>query len=369
MNNEVINVKEDIESGINTVTIDIPVRVKMQSYNDAPFEFTTSIDEVGQIVLTPNSKEIEFIEANTDSNVEYEIPVIEQETIRTVDESITTLETSIIIKAHMLMESDNQNVSADIDEIGQVVIYPLAKENSFVTATYEDSLNLITEALIDVTEYCDGYKLINPGDGWYVKDPRNTMIAKQLDSLNAAKIFVCQTEIDRLKQLPEELESNTAETTTSEQASPVKPEVEAEVVEESVTPETPVEFSFTQVQEAIKDITNDFQEKEGVLKADLLPESAMCRLILKEHYDVVTVENRDGFYLISFASAQLNEELSEESRRDLINKFMQGEVPLFSDTGIPSESYIHLNELDSNGYEYYFDEESYSIISYPKREA
>lgn len=366
MNTELEKVREDIDSAVDTVTIDIPVRVEATCYGDAPFKFQVSIDEVGQIVLTPESKDVEFINANTESTVDYEIPIIEQQTETIIEDKLTTIKTSIVITAHILAESDNHNISAVVDDIGQVVIYPLAKENSFVTATYEDSLNLITEGYVKSEKYCD-YTLMNPGNGWYIRSPfTGGIIGQSIESLRDAKIFVCEQEINRLSKMNESLEETPSEEVEEQSEEDVTPQVDAEVIEESVTSETPVEFSFIQVQEAIKDITNNFQEKEGIVKADLLPESEMCRLILKEHYDIVTVENKDGFYLISFATTQLTEDLSEENRLNLINKFMQGEIPLFSDSGKPNESYVHIHELDSNGYSYYFDEESYAIVSYPE---
>ena len=238
MNTEVEKVQEDIESAVDTVTIDIPVRVEATCYADAPFKFQVSIDEVGQIVLTPETKDVEFIDANTDSNVDFEVPIIDQKTETSIDDNITTIKTSIVITAHMLAESDNHDISAVVDEIGQVVIYPMAKENSFVTATYDDSLNLITEELLDVENYCD-YKLINPGDGWYVRSPHSgETIAKAMNSLKAAKIFVCETEIDRLNRMYEELEEKPSEEATEPE------QIAEEPKEETAAPEVEEKTEF-----------------------------------------------------------------------------------------------------------------------------
>ena len=172
MNTE--NVQEAIESVVDAVTVDVPVRVKMVAINDAPFEFTPSIDEVGQIVLTPTSKDVEFVDANTDTSVDFDIPVMEQETVTTTEGDITIKETSIIIKASMLSEDENCNFSAVVDEIGQVIIHPVSDKNVFVTASFEDSLNLVTEDLQTVDYF--GYKLINNGDGWDIYDYTNELI-------------------------------------------------------------------------------------------------------------------------------------------------------------------------------------------------
>ena len=359
MNNEIKKVQEDIDSIIDTLTLDIPVRVEATCVNDAPLEFDVSIDEVGQIILTPLTKDVEFVSADTDTTTNYDIPIIAQKTNIIIDDNLTRIKTSIVITAHMIAESDNHDISANIDDIGQVVIYPVSKENTFVSATHKDSLNLITESILDVHEYCDGYKLVNPGDGWYVRSPQDGLIAKGLESLNAAKIFVCKTEIERLSKLHESIE----DTDDKENI----PEVECDVIEESVSDHESInEFNFSEIEKAIIEFTDNFKDSEGILKCDTENESKICKLILKEYYDTVTVDNNNGFYLINYESSQLNEELSKEGRIDLINKFMQGEVPLLSDSGKPNESYIHIEELDSNGYSYYFDEESYSIVSYPE---
>lgn len=369
-------VREDIEVGVDAITLDIPVRVVMTSINNAPFDFTTSIDEVGQIILTPLTKDVEFVSANTDDNVQYDIPVREQETVLHTDDNLTTKETSILITASMLAENDSHRVSADIDEIGQVVIYPMAKENVFVTATLNDSLNLVTEGM-QMHEYCDDYKIINPGDGWYVKQEGKGLIGQGFTSLNAAKIFVCENEISRLSKLTEEVEEPTEETSeeksdaeTTDEPKQVTPEVTVEVIEESIVePQKVVEFTDEEVIRTVEELTNSFTDVEGKLKCDTIAEGKVCSDLLRQHYDTVNIEFERNYIVVTYRKNLdvISEELDDTSRLNIINEFMRGDIALFSDTGTPDASFTHLTELDSNGYEYYYDEETHSIISYPAR--
>ena len=279
--------KQTISAEVKTVSVEVPVRLRMQSVQHAPFDFETAIDDVGQIILTPTSLDMEFISANTDANVEYEIPVKEQPTTIQTDDSLTIKDTSIILQTTMLCEDDNLLVSADVDNIGRCVIYPMSKKNTFLSVTTGDSLNLITEDTA-AEEYC-GYRLVNNGDGWDVFDPTGDLVEEGIATINEAKILICKTELGKLENTI--TEAVTVDTEASEEASeePVTPEVTADVIEEAVN-------SFVKTA--------------------------------------------------------------------VIDRFMRAEVPLFSDNGTPLESYVHLEELDSNGYEYYYDPESDAIVSY-----
>ena len=286
-----------IDLTTDATTVTIPVRVKLSSYNQAPFEFTSSIDESGQIVLTPTSKYVSFEDAKTSYDYEDETDLINKKTTTVSTGDQTFRETTIMLTASMICEDTDKRVSADIDEIGQAVIYPVSKNNVFVTASIEDSLNLVTEDM-SVEEYF-GYRLINNGDGWDVKDSEGTVIEEGIATKSEAKIFVLTHELNKIKNLSEELldtPEKESDKNTEENNSKEIPEVSAEIVEEAV-------------------------------------------------------ENE-----------------KELNRTNIINRFLQGDVPLFSDNGTPLETYIHINELDSNGYVYYYDEESDSIVSYPEEQ-
>ena len=307
MNTEIT--QEAIESGVDALTVKIPVRVTMTSYNNAPFEFTPSIDEIGDIVLTPISNDVEFTDVtiNTDENVS------EQEDIVSEEGNITIKETSIIINASMLTEVDNSNFSAVVDEIGQVIIYPNSDKNVFVTVSFDESLNLITEDTQTVEYF--GYRFINNGDGWDVYDYLNELIEEGVATLAEAKILACTTEIHRLEQLTEDIpsskqeddssnetETDSDEGNSSEEETP-KPEVDAEVIEEAVEDATVDTDKFNRVEseKAIKTITSDYSEENGVVSCDTVAEKNECEQLLRNHYSEVTVDKDDDKWIISYS--------------------------------------------------------------------
>lgn len=371
------NVHEDIEVGVEEKSLQIPVRVKMSSINEAPFDYTASIDEVGQIILTPTSLDMKFEDANTDDTVDYDVPVVEQETITSNEGSYATKETTIIINATMLVEADTSTkVSADIDEIGQCVIYPMNKNNSFTTVTMNDSLNLITEDF-GVQEYCDGYKLINSDDYWYVKSPSSALIGQGFSSANEAKIFVCETEIARLKRMNEETEESDnvpenekEDTTDTEESEPTVPsEVEAEVITESVSPEAFEEFSPVEIEKALAKMTVNFTEDEGGVRCDTQNEQRECEKVLSQHYSKVELDKDGSKFLLRYSEIKesLNEAMSQQETIKLLIRFLQGDITLVTDVeGEPKDTFIHLKDVDTSDSEYWYDPESDAIGVYKK---
>ena len=287
MNTEIKKVQEDIDSAIDTITLNIPARIDATIVNNASFEFTISIDEIGQIVITPATKDVMFTNVKTHVDNDNELPIMEQETIKTETEEVTNIQTSINIKAHLLAEVENHDVSAVIDDNGRIVITPVAVENSFVTASYDDSLNLITENLTTVDYF--GYRIVNNKGHWDIYDYQDTLIGQNISTLAEAKIAACMNEIHLLENLVESVESESTKDVPNDEITDI-PDVQAEVIDESLTP---------------------------------------------------------------------------ESTYEIIARFMRGEIALFSDTGEPLPEYVHLSDLDSNGYSYYYDASTDAIVSYP----
>ena len=299
-----VDIKEDIDVGINSISVDIPVRVSMLSVMNAPFDFTASIDDAGQIILTPTSKEMEFTSANTESNVEFEKPIMDMETVFYDFPTGSEKETSIKLTANILTELDNVSISADVDEIGQCVIYPQDKNSQFISVSVDDSLNLVTE--------------------------------------EAEKV--------------EQTEETETEESRKDQSAETVPDVTAEAVinEEQEDAKTEERLAFEAALEAAK------KDKKGTLKVSSDAEAQEALDALSKIFDNVSIE-----YSVSYSNdTKLTEDLSETERFDVISRFMRGEVPLFSDNGKPQIHYTHLDELDSNGYSYYYDAETDCIISY-----
>ena len=139
--NEVTPVQEDIELGGEHKTITFPVRVSMQG--SAPeFGFINSLDEHGAIVLTPKHDDVEFTDAHTEwESSDY---IMATNTVEDHRENVYIKEFTISITADALLEVPSEAVFADIDAIGQCVIYP-QQGNTFISASINDSLNLVTE--------------------------------------------------------------------------------------------------------------------------------------------------------------------------------------------------------------------------------
>lgn len=311
------NMCETIDAALQTQTIDIPLRVTMTSVNNAPFEFTASIDEVGQIILTPTTKDVEFTSANTESNVEDDVPVLEQETVTSTDDNLTIKETSILIRGNMIIEESGCDYSAHVDEIGQVVIYPIETKNTFVTATIEDSLNLVTEEL--KSEEYFGYKLINNGDGWDIIDYTGDTIEEGVATIHEAKIIVCKEELSRLESLVEDVNDVTQDTedTTEYETEPDKERtidpsetVEAEVIEEAVTDidKDKAEFDEKQIEEALSEITDEFTSQEGAVKCDTQKEQSICVKILEQYYTVVNTSRKQDMWVVEYKQLNNSEE-------------------------------------------------------------
>lgn len=277
-NNITTEMQEDIEVGIDAITVDIPLRVTMTSINDAPYEFTTSIDSLGCILLTPTTKDVEFVAAH--------ILTADHETDKTIGEQVASEKhMSIFVKGNMLAESENHNVVVNIDEIGQVVISPEDSINMFVTATIEDSLNLITEDM--QVEIYIGHKLVNTGDGWDIYSPEGELLEEGVATLSEAKIIVCTQELNHLQEGLQTSEATSDELRNEE--TPTIPEVSAEVIDESISGMQDPTMTRELAISILKQITDDFTEISGAVKCNTEHEKSLCVDILTKYYNDVNI--------------------------------------------------------------------------------
>ena len=98
------------------------------------FEFTQSIDEVGQLVLMPQDEACMFtkVEAYEGEDVNIETDLEKTFTIDVV--------------AHMIADDDNFSWFTNVDEIGNIVITPESDTTTFISAAEDESnLNLVTD--------------------------------------------------------------------------------------------------------------------------------------------------------------------------------------------------------------------------------
>lgn len=326
--------KENFNLETTAKSLTLLVRTKMEAVDTTNFNFTADIDEIGQIVLHPvedfakftEVKKLEVLDADVEVDSDPIIELQENKTIKTFN---------ILLGTTILGESETIDVTHYVTEEGKCIICPVNKEESFLTVTMDNSLNLITEDM-QIEEYCDGYKLINPGDTWYVKTPKSELIGKGFDTLAKAKIFVCQTEIARLQELSESFDTtNTCDVT----------------------------------EDQLSELTNDFTE-EGVIVCSTECEMTACRDILSRHYDNVNTKSKDSKFYIMYHNLEntLTEGLTPSDKDKLIWRMMQGDVDIVDTSVPPAENLVHVSELDTGDYKYYYDEESDVIVSYHSTE-
>lgn len=277
-----------IDLDVKEKSIHFPVRVTM-SLRDNNDKFITSVDEHGHIILTPEASDNEFIKAHTEWESDDYVMPTDVETI--IIDGDRTKEFTVELTADMLMEVPSENIFADIDAIGQCVIYP-QESNMFISASIEDSLNLVTE---------DAYE------------------------------------------------------EKSEEES--KPDIEA-TIEESIEDAA---YSYDEVLNELERITHNFTDTSSEVKCGFEIEKDYGVEILSEHYRNVESKCIGEWFHIIFSDKKELEESLNANKEDIINRFMQGEVTIFSDDVVP-ENTLHIEELDSDGFEYYYDTESDSMV-------
>lgn len=282
-----------VDVGIENKTLTFPVRVKIAAPTEDSLncELIMSIDDLGQILVTPQDPACEFISATT----EWEVDNYATETTSAITQTDNTFvkEFTLVLTANILKETSRDNIYADIDTIGQCVIYP-EEGNSFVSVTTGDSLNLVTEEVQD-------------------SDPEDESVV---------------------------------------------PDLEGKIVEDT-SEDTP--YSFEEVFDELSTITHNFTEEQGAVKCAFESEMIAGVKILESHYSFVKSTQEDTWYYIEYAKDQKLVESLEYSHEEIVDRFLRSELSIFSDDKIP-ENCEHISELDSDGFQYYYDPESDSIV-------
>ena len=123
------NITEDVSVGTDakTVTIRCDVRIARKT-SEASFDYNVGIDDVGQIVFTPYDIGTRFCpegeELVVDDNVKLD---------------------TVELTAMMISDTGNYDYFMGTDDIGQFVITPEEESTSFLTASVNNSLNLVTD--------------------------------------------------------------------------------------------------------------------------------------------------------------------------------------------------------------------------------
>lgn len=101
-------------------------------------EFTLDIDEIGQIVITPEDEAVSF------DGVSVLSPNGEGAFV-SVDNDESVVEPTVVIDYTMTSTDNDYSYFATIDDIGQIIITPENDNTSFVSATVGDNLNISAE--------------------------------------------------------------------------------------------------------------------------------------------------------------------------------------------------------------------------------
>ena len=108
------------------------------SFDNEDAEFTLDVDEIGQIVITPNDEGVSF------DGVSILTPNGEGVFV-SVDNDETVQGPTVAINYTMTSSENDYNFFTSIDDIGQSIITPENDNSSFVSATVGDNLNIAAE--------------------------------------------------------------------------------------------------------------------------------------------------------------------------------------------------------------------------------
>lgn len=328
--------EEAVDVGTDSHTETINVELKMEGTSDsASFDYHVSIDDVGQIVITPDETSVSFVDVKKASaSPSY----VSEENSKIFAIGLTT---------NMISEDDNFEYFFSIDDVGQAVITPESEKTSFLTVSVDGSLNLVTECNESIV-----VEDIDPNSKNFESWKKETL--KRIDS--AEKNL--RTAIYDLATVQQDFRH--AGIQWNDLGSELIDKIREFVDEKSK------EFTIYKLRERIDEYQKNGTVEESVedLKEnDIIMEND----IVMEGNDIVM----EGNDIVMEGNDIVMEDTDLQDKQEIVNRFMQGDISLFSGDGEPEEDYIHLDELDSvNGktsYTYYYDKESDAIVCYSDR--
>lgn len=313
------NVQEDVEVGTDAHTETLHLILEMTRLNEStPFDYHVDIDDVGQIVFTPDDSSVSFVDIERLAGYDSVEDVVDGNTRRF----------SVTLTANMIADDDNFEWFCDIDEIGQAVVTPDAENTSFLSVSVADSLNLVTESMDKIV-----LETLEPGSEEFT-----------------ARLTACAERVATLQEL-------------FESAIALAEDIEND-------------FRALGCHSAdidgymIRYLENFIEDREGEVScADFVRRlrevSAKAETPVEE--SVKTVNEGD----IVLENDIVMEKVDELDRHNIIDRFMKGDIGIFSDDGEPADSYVHLDELDTisgkTSYKYYYDEESDAVVCYSSK--
>lgn len=128
--------KEDIDIGVNNRTDSLAIQVVMYS-ESGNYDFTSSIDPSGAVIVTPLDPKTKFIDACLHLGSD----------ITTTSDVTTNFTTQFVITVDCVTISEYEefNYNIDIDASAQLIITPDKPDVQIVSASVNNSLNLVTE--------------------------------------------------------------------------------------------------------------------------------------------------------------------------------------------------------------------------------
>ena len=312
-------VVEDVEVGTESHTETLHLILEMTRLSEStPFDYHVDIDDVGQIVFTPDDSSVSFVDIER---------ITEHDSVEDIVDG-NTRRFSVTLTANMIADDDNFNWFCDIDEIGQAVVTPDAENTSFLSVSVADSLNLVTESMDKIV-----LETLEPGSEEFT-----------------ARLTECAERVTTLQGL-------------FESAIAIAEDIEND-------------FRALGCHSAdidgymIRYLENFIEDREGEVScADFVRrlEEVSAKAEAPVEESVKTVNEGD----IVLENDIVMEKVDELDRHNIIDRFMKGDIGIFSDEGEPADSYVHLDELDTisgkTSYKYYYDEESDAVVCYSSK--
>lgn len=310
-------VVEDVEVGTDSHTESVHLILEMVRLNEtSSFDYHVDIDDVGQIVFTPDDSTVSFVDVERREVYDSATDVIDGNTRRF----------SISLTANMIADDDNFDWFCDIDEIGQAVITPDAENTSFLSVSVEDSLNLVTESVDKIV-----LEALEPGSEEFNK-----------------RLQECTERVTTLQGL-------------FESAISIAEEIENDFRALGCHSADIDGYMIRYLEKFIEDREGEVSCADFVRRLEEVAQPATEEPV-EESIKSVNEGN------IVLENDIVMEEVNELDRNNIIDRFMKGDIGIFSDDGKPADSYVHLDELDTvNGktaYKYYYDEESDAVVCY-----
>ena len=310
--------EEDVDVGTDAHTETIHLKLEMtRQLDDASFDYHVDIDDVGQIVFTPVDTNTSFTDVTRLAGYDLTEDIIEG------NKRIF----AITLTANMIAEDGNFDWFYDLDEVGQAVVTPDAESTSFLTVAVEDSLNLVTECneSLTLTEALD------PSSKEY-QDKRELCVEVMTDLDNMLEQV--GKKFEALQRLLEEMGIDARD-----------------------------------FEKILKAIAACHQGRDG----DPSIADAMRRI---EEYEAsaqdATEDSVEESVQKVFNEEFVMEELEEEEKLKVIDRFMKGEVYIVQVDEVPvGETIVRLADLDSKDEsgdaEFYYDTEKDVVVCHNKR--